>query len=247
MKKTCYVFSILFFLACNNTQNQNNQITTTATVEARGTQISDDSIKPPIIVEAGVPTTVQIPTKTGSFYIKQFNDGDKKIDLIPSPTYPLALGVAQGTSNFTTFTTDQGLALDAIGCSIKDSKGNLWFGTYGGGVSRYDGKSFTNFTTAQGLANNSLRSITQDSQGNLWFGTYGGGVSRYDGQSFSNFTTAQGLANNNVASSTQDSKGNLWFGTYGGGVSRYDGKSFTNFTTAQGLANNNVLSITQDS
>ncbi len=28
----------------------------------------------------------------------------------------------------------------------EDKTGNLWFGTSGGGVSRYDGKSFTNFT-----------------------------------------------------------------------------------------------------
>jgi hypothetical protein len=53
----------------------------------------------------------------------------------------------------------------------EDKSGNLWFGTYGGGVSRYDGKSFTNFTTDHGLANNSIPSITEDKSGNLWFGT----------------------------------------------------------------------------
>ena len=41
----------------------------------------------------------------------------------------------------------------------EDKTGNLWFGTDGGGVSRYDGKSFSTFTTAQGLANNVVRSI----------------------------------------------------------------------------------------
>ena len=108
--------------------------------------------------------------------------------------------------------------------------GNLWFGTDGGGVSRYDGKSlpagqasFTNFTTEQGLANNTVLSITEDKRGNLWFGTQGGGVSRYDGKSFTNYTTEQGLANNNVRSIIEDKMGNLWFGTHGGGVSRYDG------------------------
>ncbi len=30
----------------------------------------------------------------------------------------------------------------------------LWFGTDGGGVSRYDGETFTTFTTQDGLANN---------------------------------------------------------------------------------------------
>jgi ligand-binding sensor domain-containing protein/class 3 adenylate cyclase len=151
-----------------------------------------------------------------------------------------------GKSNFTNFTTDNGLALDAVECSFMDKSGNLWFGTQGGGVSKYDGKSFTNFTTAQGLADNFVLSITEDKSGNLWFGTYGGGVSKYDGKSFTNYTTAQGLANNRVRSITEDKSGNFWFGTSGGGASKYDGKSFTNFTTDQGLANNAVLSITED-
>ncbi|MES2288009.1 MAG: two-component regulator propeller domain-containing protein, partial [Bacteroidota bacterium] len=136
----------------------------------------------------------------------------------------------------------------------EDKHGNLWFGTIGGGVSRYDpsaklgtgSESFMNFTTTQGLTNNSVFSITEDKNGNLWFGTEGGGVSRYDGESFVNFSTTQGLANNIVFSITEDKNGNLWFGTAGGGVSRYDGKSFMNFTTAQGLANNSVFSITED-
>ena len=51
-----------------------------------------------------------------------------------------------GKSNFTNFTTNNGLALDAVSCSVIDRFGNLWFGTFGGGVSRYDGKSFTSFT-----------------------------------------------------------------------------------------------------
>ena len=151
-----------------------------------------------------------------------------------------------GKSNFTNFTTDNGLALDAIECSFMDKSGNLWFGTQGGGVSKYDGKSFTNFTTAQGLADNFVLSINEDIFGNLWFGSYGGGVSKYDGKSFTNFTTAQGLVNKSVRSITEDKSGNLWFGSTGGGISKYDWKSFTNFTTDQGLVNNYVRSITED-
>ncbi|MEO8759374.1 MAG: two-component regulator propeller domain-containing protein [Bacteroidia bacterium] len=183
---------------------------------------------------------------------------------------------SQGSPHFTTYGTEQGLALSSVRCSFADKSGNLWFGTYGGGVSRYDGKSFSNFTIKDGLANNTVLSITEDKSGNLWFGTNGGGVSRYDGKSFSNFTIKDGLANNTVRSITEDKSGNLWFGTDGGGVSRYDGtranhpcnlnkckhdlrtqkglkehqqelaKSFSNFTVKDGLANNTVWSITED-
>ncbi len=90
------------------------------------------------------------------------------------------------------------LSNNSVVSIIEDKAGNLWFGTDGGGVSRYDGISFANFTIAQGLAHNVVFNITEDKAGNLWFGTYGGGVSLYDGTSFTNFTKAQGLASNFV-------------------------------------------------
>ncbi len=212
------------------------------------------------------PLVVTVPARSGGAYYQTAPDGKAiKINLAPTVIKPLEvfknekgkpivdregkpvmMGDGGGKSNFTNFTTDNGLALDQVSCSKMDKWGNLWFGTDGGGVSRYDGKSFTSFTTAQGLTSNRVLSIVEDKSGNLWFGTWGGGVSRYDGKSFTNFTTAQGLASNIVWSIIEDKSGNLWFGTEGGGVSRYDGKIFNSFTTAQGLASNNVNSIVED-
>jgi streptogramin lyase len=142
---------------------------------------------------------------------------------------------AGGGRSFTSFTIVDGLASNMVWSILEDKAGTLWFGTDGGGVSRYDGRSFTSFTTAKGLANNHVRSILQDKTGNLWFGTLGGGVSRFDGISFTSFTTKQGLANNFIYSMLEDKSGCLWFSTDGGGVSRYDGKSFSSFTTDCGL------------
>lgn len=82
---------------------------------------------------------------------------------------------------FKTFTTEDGLADNGARSSFVDREGNLWFGTYGSGVTRYNGQTFTTFTTKDGLADNFLNSIHQDQNGHLWFGTEFGGVSRYDG------------------------------------------------------------------
>ena len=146
---------------------------------------------------------------------------------------------------FTIYTTAQGLADNAVRSSFEDKRGNLWFGTYEGGVSKYDGKSFTTYTTAQGLPDNFIRNILEDKTGNLWFGTDKGGVCKYDGKSFTTFTTAQGLADNHIWSSLEDKMGNLWFGTPRG-VCKYDGKTFTTHTTAQGLAESFIMSILED-
>ncbi len=77
----------------------------------------------------------------------------------------------QNPEGFSSFSKLQGLKHDVIRCMLQDKSGNLWFGTNGGGVSKYDGKSFTHFTEKEGLSNNSVFSILEDKSGNLWFGT----------------------------------------------------------------------------
>ena len=124
----------------------------------------------------------------------------------------------QNPQNFSSFNKLQGLKHGNIRCLLEDNLGNIWLGTEGGGVSKYDGRSFTHFTTKQGLSYNDVRCMLQDSNGDLWFGTSEGGISKYDGKSFENFSVASGLPHNDILSIAEDHSGNLWFGTNGGGV-----------------------------
>lgn len=195
-------------------------------------------------------------------YIDQLHDSLKPqiidLDQVPPPKIisinqpeekEVTSDITRGQAFFTNFTSDDGLPMDAVSfgkSTLCDSKGNLWFATQGGGVSKYDGKSFNNYSIDHGLANNAVYAITEDRHGNIWFGTHEGGVSKYDGKSFTTFTTEQGLTNNTVLSLMEDRLGNLWFGTVRGGVSKYNGKSFTTYTTEQGLVNNLVYKIVED-
>ncbi len=149
-----------------------------------------------------------------------------------------------GEPFFTDYNIDQGLPVNNLLCSATDKSGNLWFGTGGGGASRFDGKSFTNYTMDQGLASNIVFCIMEDKEGNIWMGTTTG-LSRYDGNHFTTYSTMDGLAGNFVTCILQDKEGNLWFGTHNG-VSKYDGKSFTNYSTENGLADNYVRCMIQD-
>ena len=151
-----------------------------------------------------------------------------------------------GISQFITFTTDQGLALDGVNAVLLDQRGHMWFGTNGGGVSRYDGNSFTTFTTTQGLVGNTIRSMWEDQSGNIWIGTLTG-LSKFDGYAFQNFTLESGLPNDVIFGITEDQAGNLWLATGGGGVLRFDGKDFKQFTSKEGLADDFVMAVGQDS
>lgn len=148
-----------------------------------------------------------------------------------------------GISDFTTYSTEQGLALSGIASSFVDHLGNIWFGTYGGGVCRYDGKSFVTYTIKNGLSGNVVLSIYEDRMGNLWFGSNRGGLTKYDGKKFISFTTKEGLAHNTILCITEDRFGVLWFGTYGGGISKYNGKTFQTINKENGLPDNGVRSI----
>jgi len=185
-------------------------------------------------------------------YTIQNNDTIYKIKTIKTiqskPTKALApVYKDNAICNIKYLDVDQGMPSSYVYSIIEDRNGNLWFGTYGGGVSKYNGQSFTNYTEKEGLSSNYVVSIIEDRNGNLWFGTYGGGVSKYDGQSFTNYTQKEGLSDNTVWSIIEDRNGNLWFGTNSGGVSKYDGQSFTNYTEKDGLSNNRVWSIIEDS
>lgn len=193
--------------------------------------------------ESGTLTRVNLETPISQYlpYLKDEND-----QIIRNSNGKPYLQGDGGLSQFKNYSTDNGLALDAVNSAVLDRRGHLWFATNGGGVSRFDGIAFTNYTTSQGLAGNTVRVALEDSRGILWFGTVGGGVSSYDGNVFTTFTTENRLGNDDILSIMEDSEGNIWFGTYGGGVSKYDGKIFTTYTTAQGLADDVVISIAKD-
>lgn len=101
-----------------------------------------------------------------------------------------------------------------------DRRNHKWFGTYGGGISRFDGVTWTTFSKDDGLGGNFVFAQALDHNGILWAGT-DGGVSWFDGAKWRTYTTRDGLIDNFVYSIAVDEQGNKWFGTRVG-VSRLD-------------------------
>jgi len=95
--------------------------------------------------------------------------------------------------------------------------GGVWAGTWGGGVSHFDGKAWRNYTTRDGLAGNIVYSIAQDPQGTFWFGT-SHGLTRWDGRRWDRYTPADGLLDAHVYAVTVDPAGDTWAGTRRGVV-----------------------------
>jgi ligand-binding sensor domain-containing protein/serine phosphatase RsbU (regulator of sigma subunit) len=147
--------------------------------------------------------------------------------------------------NFKNYSAKNGLASSIVNNIFQDSKGYLWLGTQGGGISRFNGKSFTNFNKSNGLISNDVTYISEDKSGDIWIAT-SDGVSRYDGVKFHNYTDKEGLAKGVVYWIYVDAENKVWFAVKGGGVNYFDGKTFRSITTKDGLSSDNVFNITQD-
>ena len=98
-----------------------------------------------------------------------------------------------------------------------DNDGVVWCGTWGAGLSRFDGKNWRTFTTKDGLPANHIFMLYKDDKGHIWAGT-SRGLARLndDGESFSVMTTADGLFADNVFSMADAADGSVWIGSFGG-------------------------------
>jgi DNA-binding CsgD family transcriptional regulator/streptogramin lyase len=117
---------------------------------------------------------------------------------------------------------------------MEDRSGMIWVGTYGGGISKFNGypKPFVHYrsipNTPNGLSHNIVWSIYRDPNDILWLGTHSGGLDKFDRQNnlWAHFRNRPGdpssLSNDRVRVIKQDSYGIFWIGTNGGGLNRFD-------------------------
>ncbi|MFI5185097.1 MAG: two-component regulator propeller domain-containing protein [Chitinophagales bacterium] len=233
--------AVLILFSCNDKKENKTVVNESKQYSSVSPQVTllanlPDSLQPKtILVEnTPVPERISIPHKPVDYTIP-YQSRSETIHFSPIEKVK-----AEFSSIMQNYTTEQGLVLDAISCSYADKKGNLWFGTYTGGVSKYDGQFFTNYTTSQGLSSNGINSITEDNKGNLWFGT-DNGANIFDGATVSRFRIIK-----KINSILEDKAGNFWFGTEGYGLYKYAGDSISTYSKSDGLPGNNVYEIKED-
>lgn len=153
---------------------------------------------------------------------------------------------------------DTTLVSQYIRSIFQDSKDNLWFGTIGDGVVKYDASTslstsvstLTYFSTPEGFYNQTVYAINEDKDGNMWFGT-DQGVYKYDGKTFKNYNQKDGLNHVDITRKgiLVDKSGNIWVGTHGG-VYRYDpiadNEGRKSFSLFKELGTINVAGIMED-
>jgi ligand-binding sensor domain-containing protein len=116
----------------------------------------------------------------------------------------------------------------------KDLSGNIWVGTHGGGVSKFDGDTWTNYMEpGTGIKLKYVESLAVDSNGCVWFSMWNGfnqghGLAMLFENEWKIYNSNNtGLAINSIWAINLDESGNKWLGLdrTGAGLARFDGET----------------------
>ncbi|HEY1164608.1 MAG TPA: two-component regulator propeller domain-containing protein, partial [Chitinophaga sp.] len=153
-----------------------------------------------------------------------------------------------------------GLSGNDVFCLKKDSRGNIWIGTNGNGVTVYNpltgvmrrfdsNRSYP--ANSKALTNGFVRAIEEDRSGNIWIGTIGAGIVVYD-PSLDNIRVLNHenskLPSNDVQAICMGRSGRIWAGTPGGGICLFDSttEKFVCYSEQQGVSNAVIYKILED-
>ncbi|UCH95579.1 MAG: response regulator [Candidatus Aminicenantes bacterium] len=146
------------------------------------------------------------------------------------------------------------LSTNSIYAICEDEEENIWIGTNGGGLIRFNPKNEKSITFSkdQGLASDAILVIYKDHKGYLWIGTDKGlsYLNPKDG-TLTTYTTKDGLSRNLIAHIHEDRYGTVWIGTDGGGLTLFKNGKFTpytitDFTIKEGFSEEVVVAICED-
>ena len=135
----------------------------------------------------------------------------------------------------------------SVNALLKDSKNNIWIGTWLDGLFKYDAgkKTIKHYSPQRGnnnsISSNKISSIFEDSKGQIWLGTHSGGLNKMkkDGVSFIHYSTQNGLPNDVVFGILEDDNQFLWISTMKGLVKfNPSTEHFRIYDKSDGIINN---------
>lgn len=153
-------------------------------------------------------------------------------------------GIGQ-LASFRNYSVENGLGQSQVYAVLQDHKGYLWFGTRGGGLSRFDGQNFESFTDKKGLVNNYIYALKEDKKHRLWIGT-NDGLSSYNGKKIKTYKHPNYGNHFAVFSLELDDRDNLWIAT-NHGVFTVKGDSMVSMNRELGIGDGTINALLVDS
>jgi signal transduction histidine kinase/ligand-binding sensor domain-containing protein len=128
---------------------------------------------------------------------------------------------------------------------IVDHKQQVWAGTGGDGLFRFQGDHFQPAIGAEILGHH-IFALFEDRSGQIWAGTHDG-LGCWNGSSWKIYTTNNGLSENIVRAIAEDAEGNLWVGTESQGLDFFKAGKFISYKSKNNeLPGNGISSLYMD-
>lgn len=108
--------------------------------------------------------------------------------------------------------TTPAFTVDGIASLLVGKNGDLWIGTFGGGLVRYRNGVFRHYPSGHGFTLGFVRSIAESDDGTLFVGTYGG-LFRMTAEGLVRFASdVATLRDSSLFAMSKDRRGSIWVG-----------------------------------
>lgn len=169
-------------------------------------------------------------------------DDNERCTEIPITSSVSASGAVYDDTNLLTLL--QGARIRSI---VRDSKGAVWFSTYGEqGLLRYDHGAVVRFTAADGLPSERVRTVYECRDGSFLAVCTGGLAVIRDNRVEKVYSDQDGIANTELLTVAEGTNGEYLIGTDGGGIYVLDGDKVSHISTADGISSDVIMRIKKD-
>ncbi|MFN8239673.1 MAG: two-component regulator propeller domain-containing protein [Bacteroidales bacterium] len=134
-------------------------------------------------------------------------------------------------------------------CLFEDSKGNIWFGTYNGGIFKYvmsESRMEEIDLIKMGMATNWISCFEEDSRGRIWVGTWGGGIALFENGKLNICNETKGLKASKIYDIIEDIEGNIIIADETNGITLFKGDAFITMNDPAVLPDLNVNAVYRD-
>lgn len=127
---------------------------------------------------------------------------------------------------------------------LRDRRGDLWIGTWGGGLDRISRGRVSTYRATDGLPSDQVTAVFETADGRLLVGT-DAGLASLSGNRIAPYPDPNHWLGGNVWAIDEDHAGGLWFGTDHGLVRQTGGRS-VRYTSSDGLSDDHVTALLRD-
>jgi len=149
------------------------------------------------------------------------------VDMIPAEYGSPDIIKDKSIIKFNVVNVNKDSNLNTIMSITQDKEGNIWFGSFGNGLFKYNKKFLASYSVKDGLNSNQIFQTFADSKNNLWIGTEKG-INKFnlnikDKITIKSYGKSEGFTGieTNLNAITEDRDGNILIGTING-VTFYD-------------------------